>query len=176
MTLPRAIDHGTPDSVLKQELLCKPSTSGSHESERGGTELHEWMEAEADVRELRKLTRQLAQVERRLVAGACVHPHLSSVQHARRGCPEDSFRFSVNAWIGNAGEIWVVDRNATCCRCVEVWHTSKIGFQPLNKIPGTALSQWAWGVPGRVWAKETLVWGSRLNADADVPPSASCGP
>ncbi len=75
---------------------------------------------------------------------------------------------SVGDWVSSA--LWLVDDEPGNLRCIAVW----------NSEPGAKLDSWAntsremqfragEGLPGRVWATNSLAWVSDVDADANFP-------
>jgi PAS domain S-box-containing protein len=69
----------------------------------------------------------------------------------------------------DVGILWAVDRGANVLRCVEVWHGPGAAASAFEQATRQHTCPPGAGLPGRVWAGETLAWVPDLAAEADLP-------
>src|SRR5262249_14052245 len=69
----------------------------------------------------------------------------------------------------DVGILWAVDRSANLLRCVEVWHSPEAEVPAFEQATRQSTYPPGAGLPGRVWAGETLAWVPDLAAEADLP-------
>jgi GAF domain-containing protein len=69
----------------------------------------------------------------------------------------------------DVGILWAVDRSADVLRCVEVWHSPGAEVTALEQDSHQRTYPPGAGLPGRVWADETLAWVPDLASEAGLP-------
>src|SRR5262249_50891077 len=69
----------------------------------------------------------------------------------------------------DVGILWAVDRSADVLRCVEVWHSPEAEVTAFEQATRQRTFPPGAGLPGRVWAGETLAWVPDRAAEADLP-------
>lgn len=171
-----------PIAVPKQEVALRAYNKWNARSHAGDLQLHDWLEAEADLRHVSDLARQLAEVEVRL-ADRFAHGKLAesrlAVEHAIGEILSASADFSDAAspilgalceclgW--DVGALWLVDRSANVLRCLDLWHQSAIEVPAFERATRQQTFSPGEGIPGRVWADGTLIWVPDVTVDANFP-------
>jgi serine phosphatase RsbU (regulator of sigma subunit) len=174
--------HEALSSAVENGTSLRAYQKWDARSQPSGTQLHDWLEAETEVRQLRDLARQLAEVEERLsrqiAAGKEAERRLAA-EHAVSRILADSDRLNQAApkiiqavcesldW--DVGAVWLVDRNANVLRCVQTWHRAGVEVAAFEQ--DTRQRTFAPGIelPGRVWADETLIWTPDVTAETNFP-------
>ncbi|HEX3146679.1 MAG TPA: GAF domain-containing SpoIIE family protein phosphatase [Gemmataceae bacterium] len=75
----------------------------------------------------------------------------------------------------DVGVIWRVDPDADLLRCVEVWHAPHVAFTTFERDARLRTFSRGMGLPGRVWAKNALVWMPDVTAEDNFQGTPSAG-
>jgi serine phosphatase RsbU (regulator of sigma subunit) len=175
----------TPGSPRQAETASRAHAKWVAHGKPSGTDRQDWREAEAETRELRvvaghlaeieeRLTRQIAdrrQAEQRLAAEHAVSRILalsSSLDDAAPGI----LRAICESLNWDFGEVWEVDGTANLLRCAAIWHIPQTEFPAFEQDTRQRTFAPGFGIPGRVWASEGLIWVPDVAADDDLPRAA----
>jgi serine phosphatase RsbU (regulator of sigma subunit) len=148
----------------------------------GDPRLRDWMEAEAELRRIGGLARQLAAAEERLsgqIAGYERAQRRLIVEHAvarilagasdLAAAAAEILRAVADGLGWDAGAFWVLDRDLGALRCVELWHEPGLEATEFERLSRQSTFRSGIGLPGRVWATEQPIWIDEVAADADLP-------
>jgi serine phosphatase RsbU (regulator of sigma subunit) len=160
----QAKGHEPPDSVFKSEIAWRAYDKWVERGRPSGTQVQDWLEAEAEGRQRREMACQLTVFEKRLLAEHAVCRILAVSDRLGDAAPK-IIQAICESLDWDFGEIWVLDRNANVLRCVEVWHSPKV--EVLAFVQDTRQHTFSRGVglPGRIWASQSLAWIPDLIAD-----------
>lgn len=150
-----------------------------------GTELRDWLEAEAELRLVRDMAQQLAAIQEQLTRHIAeqkqagrqrVAEHAVSRTLAASGTLEEAASKLLQAicvsldW--DVGELWLVDREANVLWCAAIWHRPEVEVPAFEQDTRQRTFSPGIGVPGRIWANETLAWIPDVAADTNLPRAA----
>ena len=154
---PSGLEEATPGSAFESEIAWRAYEKWTARGCPRGTQLQDWVEAEAEVRQRREMARQLTEVEKRLIAEHAVSRILAMSDTLDEAAPKliQAICESLN-W--DVGAVWVVDPNANVLRCVEVWHLPNMEVPAFVEDTRNRIYPPSMGLPGRVWANEALFW------------------
>ena len=191
MKPPQAIDQGPSTAFLEAKTAMRAFEKWLARGRANGTQLQDWLEAEAEVRQLWEAARHLAEVEERLTRQIAEHrraerrliaEHAVSRILAVSNTLSDAAPKIIQAiceslgW--DVGEVWVLDRNANVLRCVEVCHTPTVEASAFEQDTRHRTFSLGMGMPGHVWASQSLTWIPDLAADGNflrAPSAAQVG-
>jgi serine phosphatase RsbU (regulator of sigma subunit) len=111
---------------------------------------------------------QRKQAERRLAAEHAVG-HILALSSSLSEAAPPVLRAICESLDWDVGILWAVDRSANVLRCVEVWHSPGAEVPAFEQAIRRRTFPPGAGLPGRVWAGETLAWVPDLAAAADLP-------
>jgi len=146
------------------------------------TQLRDWLEAKAEVRRLQEMARKLVTVEQRLTRQLCEHKEserrlaaehavsrILTVAHTIGDAAPQIIQAVCESLDWDVGTVWLVDQDANKLRCCEVWHTPRVDipeFERDNRLRSFSKGS---GLPGRIWANDSLIWIPDVTSDADAP-------
>lgn len=142
----------------------------------------DWLEAEAELSHAAGLSRQLVEAnermahllaeqrdaQRRLLAEHPVSSILAVADTLSDAAPKlvQSLCGSLD-W--DVGVVWLLDRDAHLLRCVEVWHPPQVEIPAFEKDTLLRTFSSGIGLPGRVWASESMVRIPDVTTEANSP-------
>jgi len=145
-------------------------------------QLRDWLEAKAEVRRLQEVARKLVTVEQRLTRQLSEHKEserrlaaehavsrILTVAHTIGDAAPQIIQAVCESLDWDVGTVWLVDQDANKLRCCEVWHTPRVDipeFERDNRLRSFSKGS---GLPGRIWANDSLIWIPDVTSDADAP-------
>ena len=173
MKSPRAIDS----SAVEAEIAVRAYEKWLARGRSDGSDLQDWLEAEAEIGHRWETARRLTQAEERLLTEHAVGRILSASNTLSEAGPQIIHAICESlGW--DVGEIWLVDRNANVLRCFESWHTPNVEVSAFEQEARKLRFSPGSGMPGRVWARRSPVWVPDMTADAHfsrAPIAAEAG-
>lgn len=142
----------------------------------------DWLEAEAELahvvdrnehlfevyQRMAQLIAERREADRRLLAEHAVSSILAAADTLIAAAPK-LLRAICDSLDWDAGVVWLLDRDADLLRCVEVWHAPHVEIPAFEKESRLQTFSSGIGVPGRVWASESVVWIPDVTAAANFP-------
>jgi serine phosphatase RsbU (regulator of sigma subunit) len=136
-------------------------------------QLQDWLEAESEFtleREVKErivaLLAERREAERRLIAEHSVSNILAGAVTLLDAVPK-LMQAICECLDWDVGVVWMLDRNAKLLRCVEVWHRPQVDVAAFEQDNCLRTISPGIGMPGRVWASESIVWMPDVTTDAD---------
>jgi serine phosphatase RsbU (regulator of sigma subunit) len=138
-------------------------------------QLQDWLEAEAELSVEREAKERLVallaerrEAERRLIAEHSVSTILAGAVTLRDAVPK-LIQAICECLDWDVGAVWMLDRDAKLLHCVEVWHRPQVEVPAFERDTCHRTFSLGIGIPGRVWASESIVWIPDATADANFP-------
>jgi hypothetical protein len=126
--------------------------------------------AEANERSV-NLTVQRRVAERRLVAEHSVSSILAVAETLIDAAPK-LVQAIGECFDWDVGAVWMRDRDADLLRCVEFWHSPHVEVPDFERDTRLRTFSAGSGLPGRVWAGDSMVWMPDVTAEANFPRAA----
>lgn len=159
-------------SMLEAEIALRAYEKWFARGQPQGTQLPDWLEAEAEVRHRLEIARQLTEVEKRLIAEHAVCRALALSDSLYDAAPKILQAVCESSgW--DVGEVWVVDQNAKVLRCVDLWHTPGINVSAFVRDTRQRTFPAGMGLPGRIWEIQSPAWIPDVIADINLPQAAT---
>ena len=147
-----------------------------------GTQERDWFEAEAEISLVRGMARQLLALEARLARHLEKHSELErrlGTEHAVSQilatspslieAAPDILRAICQCLDWDVGVFWRVDGRGKALRCIHVWHSIAAMIPAFEPACRETQFPMGIGLPGRVWASETLHCIPDLSSDTNFP-------
>lgn len=134
-------------------------------------QLLDWIQAEEELGHAAVLAKELAEAQERIVgvvAESRVMERWLTIEHAVSCILATSGSFTDAAsklletlglacgW--NVGAVWMRDRETEVLRCAEYWHSPNVESPAFERDTRTRSLGPQIGLPGRVWATNSVVW------------------
>ena len=147
-----------------------------------GTQERDWFEAEAEISLVREMACKLlaieakfeshlekhAELERRLGTEHAVSQILATSPSLIEAAPE-ILRAICQCLDWDVGVFWRVDGRGKALRCIHVWHSIRVTIPAFELTSRQSKFPLGIGLPGRVWASETLHCIPDLATDTNFP-------
>jgi serine phosphatase RsbU (regulator of sigma subunit) len=146
------------------------------------TELQDWIEAKAETRSIQEMARKLVEVEERLTRQLSEHKEserrlaaehavsrILTVAHTIGDAAPQIIQAVCESLDWDVGIVWLVDRDTNELRCEQVWHTSRVEITAFAQDTRQRTFSAGSGLPGRVWADDSLIWIPDVTSDAAFP-------
>jgi hypothetical protein len=172
--------------VHEAEIARRAYRKWEARSQNRDGHLKDWLEAEFElaneaaitgelVEANQRLTHLLAQrqdAERRLLAEHAVGRILAGSDTLAAAAPKlvQAIGESLD-W--DMGVVWLLDRDDDLLRCVEVWNGPHVEIPALKQEILRQTFRSGIGLPGCVWAGESVVWIPDVTADTNFPQGRS---
>jgi serine phosphatase RsbU (regulator of sigma subunit) len=146
------------------------------------TQLTDWLDAEAEVAAASASAEQTAQAqerlvqllvyqeeaERRLGAEHAVSRILATCGSLREAAPR-LLQAIGECFYWEVGAVWLLDREADLLRCLDIWQTTGIAVPLYEEDTRLRAFSIGVGLPGRVWASQSVVWVGDVNTETNLP-------
>jgi GAF domain-containing protein len=158
----------TSNSMLEAETALRAYHKWVARGRPSGTQLQDWLEAEAEVRRRRETVCPLTEGEKRLVVGYSVSRLLAMFDNLRDAASQ--LLQTVCECLGwDVGVLWMLDRKCNVLRCAEFWHSPRVEVPALERDARQRTFPPGVGLPGRVWTDEAPVWVPDIAAVTNLP-------
>ena len=164
----QAKGHEPPDSAFKSEIAWRAYDKWVERGRPSGTQVQDWLEAEDEGRQRREIACQLTVFEKRLIAEHAVC-RILAVSGTLGNAAPGIIQAICESLDWDVGGLWMVDQNANVLRCVEVWHSPKVEVSAFVQDTRHHTYSSGVGLPGRIWASQSLAWIHDVTADANLP-------
>jgi serine phosphatase RsbU (regulator of sigma subunit) len=174
--------------LVMEEVTRRAYAKWTTRCETSNHQEQDWLEAEAELALDVAMTGQLTEArerivslfaerresERRLVAEHAVSTILS-VANTITDAASKLVQAIVECFDWDVGAVWMLDRDANLLRCVEFWHSPHVEVPAFERNTRLRTFSPGMGLPGRVWASDSVVWIPDLTNDADCPRASIAG-
>jgi serine phosphatase RsbU (regulator of sigma subunit) len=172
-------------ALLVKEITQRAYAKWTTRCETWNHQRQDWLEAEAEIAHEAALTGQLAEAseqivslfaerkgaERRRVAEHAISSILAVAETLIDAVPQ-LVQVIGECFDWDVGAVWMVDREADLLRCVEFWHSPHVEAPAFERDTRLRTFSAGSGMPGRVWASDSMVWIPDVTAEANFPRAA----